>query len=452
MERYRAVSREYRRLRKHNDRKSWELTGLKRSSSIKATAARNAVGGQVSASSAGSSSLVPYKASSVPHANFLGSKVVKLVYGIETFLAEPRGNPGNLTDTRNKYIKKIPNRRVSQKALGTTWMRSDIEAATKELLAPHSPSGTNTWKNLVLVYNVHHRHDKGRPEELVEAFSDLEKVSEYRFRNLTLLQEALTKTATRNEPSYERLEYLGDSVLDLVAAEFWVRRDAVPDLAMQSVDNSTLQALCLEPGLDRFLRNVPTDENRRMAAAKAATEKAKRLTADNKEYWSQVQTLEVSLRRRDKAHKLGQTFMSSDIEAATAQLLAIHSSTGSRVLRHLITRYRSQHDREHNRPDATVSALADVEEILGYDFWDITLLEEALTKVRSADGVPCYDRLEYLGDAVLDLISADFWVRRGEPADTASASVNDEVFQALCLELGTGPVRQGHFGQGSQGY
>ncbi|KAF9362641.1 Endoribonuclease Dicer [Mortierella sp. NVP85] len=128
--------------------------------------------------------------------------------------------------------------------------------------------------------------------------------------------------------------------------------------------------------------------------------------------------------------------MSSDIETATAQLLAIHSSTGSRVLRHLITLYRSLHDREHNRPEATVRALEDVERILDYEFWDITLLEEAFTKVKSADDVPCYDRLEYLGDAVLDLNSADFWVRRGEAPSTASASVNNEVLQALCLELG----------------
>jgi dsRNA-specific ribonuclease len=114
-----------------------------------------------------------------------------------------------------------------------------------------------------------------------------EEILDYDFWDITLLQEALTKTATRIDPSYNRLEYLGDSVLDVVSAEFWLRRGAVPDLASQSVDNSTLQALCLELGLDRFIRNLPIDKDRRIRAAKAAREDAKRITADNKEYWSQ---------------------------------------------------------------------------------------------------------------------------------------------------------------------
>ena len=52
-----------------------------------------------------------------------------------------------------------------------------------------------------------------------------------------------------------------------------------------------------------------------------------------------------------------------------------------------------------------------MEEILGYRFSDSALLEEALTHgsaVRSDSGERDYDRLEFLGDAVLELITRDY--------------------------------------------
>jgi ribonuclease-3 len=55
-----------------------------------------------------------------------------------------------------------------------------------------------------------------------------------------------------------------------------------------------------------------------------------------------------------------------------------------------------------------------VEEILGYRFSDAALLEEALTHgsaVESGSERRDYDRLEFLGDAVLELITRDYLMR-----------------------------------------
>ena len=55
---------------------------------------------------------------------------------------------------------------------------------------------------------------------------DLEKVIGYQFRNITLLQNALTHSSCANEHwhdslmSNERLEFLGDSILGMVVADF----------------------------------------------------------------------------------------------------------------------------------------------------------------------------------------------------------------------------------------
>ena len=58
---------------------------------------------------------------------------------------------------------------------------------------------------------------------------DLETAIDYRFRNITLLQNALTHSSYANErwhdslKSNERLEFLGDSILGMVVAEFLYR-------------------------------------------------------------------------------------------------------------------------------------------------------------------------------------------------------------------------------------
>ena len=61
---------------------------------------------------------------------------------------------------------------------------------------------------------------------------DLEQAIGYRFQNITLLQNALTHSSFANErwhdslKSNERLEFLGDSILGMVVAEFLYRNYA----------------------------------------------------------------------------------------------------------------------------------------------------------------------------------------------------------------------------------
>ncbi|CAF0984717.1 unnamed protein product [Adineta ricciae] len=52
----------------------------------------------------------------------------------------------------------------------------------------------------------------------------------YTFKNVTLLEEALThdsnRVNNRDAPTYQRLEFLGDSVLNLVVSEYLYRNNA----------------------------------------------------------------------------------------------------------------------------------------------------------------------------------------------------------------------------------
>ncbi|MBQ6410261.1 hypothetical protein IJI18_03395, partial [Candidatus Saccharibacteria bacterium] len=89
-------------------------------------------------------------------------------------------------------------------------------------------------------------------------------------------------------------------------------------------------------------------------------------------------------------------------------------------------------------------------EKLGFDFNDISLLVTALThrsyvNEHRALKVEHNERLEYLGDAVLELVSSDFLYRRYNESEgimTAlrSALVRTESIGAAGLELGYAPL------------
>ncbi|OJJ00868.1 hypothetical protein ASPVEDRAFT_149770 [Aspergillus versicolor CBS 583.65] len=85
----------------------------------------------------------------------------------------------------------------------------------------------------------------------------------YTFRNETLLEEALTHPSCGHHSttaSYQRLEFLGDAVLDMVTVDHFIRHSAeIPQgqmtLIKHAVCNGNLLAFfCLENGLWRFMR------------------------------------------------------------------------------------------------------------------------------------------------------------------------------------------------------
>ena len=86
------------------------------------------------------------------------------------------------------------------------------------------------------------------------------------FKNRALLQTALTHSSYANErhdpscQSYERLEFLGDSILGLVTADFLYRREpSLPEgrmtrLRAELVCETSLHKVALELGLGDYMR------------------------------------------------------------------------------------------------------------------------------------------------------------------------------------------------------
>lgn len=95
--------------------------------------------------------------------------------------------------------------------------------------------------------------------------------------------------------------------------------------------------------------------------------------------------------------------------------------------------------------------LAKLERALGYDFCDKRLLQEALTHSTFAyehrhEGLVSNERLEYLGDAVLDLVIGDYLFRQpshfseGHMSKTRALIVCESTLTVLARQLGLGEL------------
>jgi ribonuclease-3 len=102
----------------------------------------------------------------------------------------------------------------------------------------------------------------------------------------------------------------------------------------------------------------------------------------------------------------------------------------------------------HSGPDLTASlanGYADLERTLGYNFRQLELLDTALTHPSAVTvGEPHYERLEFLGDAVLDLAIADLLMRRFPEAKEGALSkerasvVNGRTLAIKATAIGLG--------------
>jgi len=92
-----------------------------------------------------------------------------------------------------------------------------------------------------------------------ERITELQKVIGYRFGDETLLQQAMTHSSYANErkinkiQSYERLEFLGDAVLELVSSEFLFREN--PDMPEGQLTKTRASMVC-EPALAFCARQI----------------------------------------------------------------------------------------------------------------------------------------------------------------------------------------------------
>ena len=98
---------------------------------------------------------------------------------------------------------------------------------------------------------------------LEERRTELEEKIQYRFHNRRLLRQALTHSSYANEQrinrfaDYERLEFLGDAVLELVSSDFLFREEK--DMAEGQLTRRRSSIVC-EPALAFCARDIALEE------------------------------------------------------------------------------------------------------------------------------------------------------------------------------------------------
>ncbi|KAG9287939.1 hypothetical protein G9A89_017534 [Geosiphon pyriformis] len=259
-----------------------------------------------------------------------------------------------------------------------------------------------------------------------------------------LLLVALSTPSANMEMNYERLETLGDSFLKFcVTVRLYVM---FPDKhegqlhcqRIRIICNKTLYRSSRKLHLYEYITSLPF--NRR------AWRPANMITSiDNPEILEKEKVHELADKTLADVVEalLGAAYLSGEAEAALKVAIALDVPFDD------ITGWDQFHLNNKNPPRADPKALKSldvkkVEQICGgYVFKNKILIVEALTHASLPNSsTSCYQRLEFLGDAILDFMTVKYLFEKypdGSPGmitDLKDASVNNQILGAICERMG----------------
>ena len=221
-----------------------------------------------------------------------GSGVIKMILGIHTFIVNPGFGAGALTTDRGNELAGIIRLRDMNKAMGCTYLCCGIHLALLDFALLHDLGGytrLSQYHDDYLSSRGANGIDEGPGAPYVVR---IERILGYVFNNKKLLKEALTEpfNDTSIRPNYERLEFLGDSVLDVVAASAWIDRGEplgqVCTKAQVTVNNATLTVVGLEAGLEAFIMNRRNSTTYKIHQMKEHLRRQRAKFPPNKAYWT----------------------------------------------------------------------------------------------------------------------------------------------------------------------
>ncbi|XP_027190700.1 endoribonuclease Dicer homolog 3a isoform X2 [Cicer arietinum] len=279
----------------------------------------------------------------------------------------------------------------------------------------------------------------------------------------SLILEALTTLRCCEKFSMERLELLGDSVLKYaVSCHLFLKypKNHEGQLSAKrqwAVRNSTLYKRGIDHKLQGYIRDSAFEPRRWIAPGQHSIHT---VSCD-----CGLETLEVPLDEKfhtedpkivvGKLCNRGHRWMCSKTIADCVEGLigAYHVGGGLIASLHVMKWLGIDSELEPSMVDQAITSaslhtympkvneIASLEEKIGYEFCVKGLLVEASTHLSESEHGTgcCYERLEFLGDSVLDLLIT--WhlyqnhteIDQGELTDLRSASVNNENFAQVAV-------------------
>ncbi|KAF9995980.1 hypothetical protein BGZ80_010361 [Entomortierella chlamydospora] len=256
---------------------------------------------------------------------YVGEKIMKMIYGMEGFVNMPHSEEGELTQRRDKKLCNVHLHSCAEDLAVATFFRGNSSRSKhvarfvrtvvgcayyrgKMSLALVVVSGIigpmtdiATWEDFAHLNNQipSRRVPASIPKEEMEM---IEGFLGYVFVRKAVIEEALThesmpaptendateRTGSKAKSSYERLEFLGDAVLDFIAVMYWLERDMLATEGTlrkrikESVNNKALGALCIELGLYKPLRHTRLYQS--ILSGKQAVEGAEKFP----KYWNRL--------------------------------------------------------------------------------------------------------------------------------------------------------------------
>ncbi|GAD94518.1 conserved hypothetical protein [Paecilomyces variotii No. 5] len=263
------------------------------------------------------------------------------------------------------------------------------------------------------------------------------------FNDLSLVMAAICASAAREQIDYQRLEFLGDNVLKFTTAVQIMAANQLWHEGLLScqkdklVSNAPLSRAALDTGLHEYIITTPFTGNKwrptyisDIIKPATETEVPKERELSTKVLADVVEAL------------IGAAFVDGGVAKAIQclRLFLPHFEwwpMGDRI--------NQLYDAvpEESKPFAHLSQ---VEQLIGYTFTKRTLLVEALTHPCSRDDYMSYQRLEFLGDSVLDHIVTRMLFTSGEIPHAKmhlmrTALVNADFLAFLCLDSSLNQTR-----------
>ncbi|KAF9149283.1 Dicer-like protein 1 [Linnemannia schmuckeri] len=303
---------------------------------------------------------------------------------------------------------------------------------------------------------------------------------------LPLMLEALTATETSYAMNYQRLELLGDTFLKfMMAVDVFIRYPHLDEGRLtlkrtSRVSNSYLFKRATLLGLDRFLNKLPpvnthffvpmpalspslsssspgdTPPSNGLVVSTGDLTTSATTTQPQPQPPQRKSQLEWQISTKTMADlvesTLGAAYLSQGLDLGLKAAAALLKPLEGIHTWDDFARTFSQTANPRHPPyplatpfkeDPLLGDLDTVEDSIGYKFLDRRLLVEALTHATAfKPQTPCYQRLEFLGDSILDMLVADYWVQRypvsgpGVIHEIKAASINNQILGVICVQLG----------------
>ncbi|KAK9740074.1 hypothetical protein RND81_03G009300 [Saponaria officinalis] len=277
-----------------------------------------------------------------------------------------------------------------------------------------------------------------------------------------LILEALTTQRSCEDFSSERLELLGDSVLKYsVSCHVFLKypdkhEGQLSGHRQRVVSNATLHSLGTKRGLQEYIRDSPFDPRRWVAPGQVSVHPvpcSHGIDTSEVPLDSGNQTIDENLvlgKSCDRGHRW--SVSKSVADCVEALIGAYYVGGGLVAALHVMTWLGIDVELDLGYVDKVVgiasvwscskklNEIKTLETKLGYEFSTKGLLLEAITHTTEKVRLKyCYERLEFLGDAVLDVLITWYLYQNytdidpGELTDLRSASVNNGHFAKVAV-------------------